>query len=339
MTTTAVPYVGTSGVLGRGKEYDFAPMNGRWYKMAGDHAGIDPQITNDMATQDGRQEILSFNVAANDWREEQPYYVPAASKIQATNPDDAFVIPRGNEIWYFFSVTTRPPSQQPAGNYATQIQPASNLMAWTPPPAGGPYGTWRVAGQWPFIIGGDRAWRGFYDPTLDRFIIPINKNGAVWGIIDGKTGNDLTQYTSPGVPQQYGDYIFSVSGCAVDTANGVFYVYDISTGGIFRVSIANPGVPTKVAQLQEPPQSTQAAIKLTWDPDIRAVVVAATKISVFEVDSGKLTTVNRADGFVNGAGNYVPTSTIFFDPAPHDIASIGTMDWDTNQNPVYCTGG
>jgi hypothetical protein len=336
VTTTAVPYTGPSGVLGKGKQYDFGRLNGRWYKMAGDHAGIDPQITNDMSTQDGRQEILSFNVPANDWREDQPYYVPDSTKIQATNPDDGFVIPRGNEIWYFFSVTTRGPSQQPAGNYATQIQPNANLMAWTPPPAGGPYGTWRVAGPWPNIIGGDRAWRGFYDPTLDRFVIPVNKNGAVWAIIDGRTGNDLTQYTSPGVPQQYGDYIFSISGCAVDYANGAFYVYDLNTSAIYRVSIANPGVPTKVAQLSEPWQSTQAAIKITWDPDIRAVVVAATQINIFEVDSGNITTVPRQDGFVNGAGVYVPSSTIFYDPDSHDIVSVGTMDWDTYTSPgVY----
>jgi hypothetical protein len=336
VTATAVPLAGPSWVLGASKQLDFARLNGRWYKAAGDHAQLDGNVGGmptavPVIVQGGRQEILSFTVPANDWREDQPYYVPDSTKVQATDPDDAFLIPRGGEIWYFFSDTNHPIAQPP-GNYAQQIQPNSKLMAWTPPPQGGPYGTWRVVNNWPWIIGGDRAWRGFYDPVKDRFVIPITSSGSlVWGLIDGATGNDLTQYVA-GVPRTYGDHVFSVAGVAPDFTQRKFYMYDVYTSELWQADMDTLAL-IKVANLPEPAQGTQAAIKMTWHPDLRAVVLAATKIQIYEVDSGKLSTVARPDSFVNGAGNYVPTSTVFFDPDTRDVISIGTMDWDTSINP------
>jgi hypothetical protein len=65
-------------------------------------------------------------------------------------------------------------------------------------------------------------------------------------------------------------------------------------------------------------------------------VVAANKLYAYEVDKNALTTWDRPDGFVNGIGKRVPTSTIFFDPDTRDIVSVGTIDWDTGiRSPNY----
>jgi len=336
VTATAVPYTGPSGVLGAGKHFDFARLGNRWYKIAGDHAGTGspldvPIPPSDL--QDGRQEILSFNVPANDWREDTPYYLPSSYGVQGADPDDAFAIVVGNEAWVMNTATNRSITQ-PAGA-AQQVDLMTKICAYSPPSAQWPLGHWRVVANPPWVINGDRAWRGFLDPVRNRIIIPTTRNGAVWAMIDATNGADLTQYAN-GVPYQYGDYTFSVAGAAPDFTNRKFYVYDVTTSALYQVDMDSPGGATKVADLPEPPGTTQSAIKLTWHPDLRAVVIAATKIHVYEVDSGKLSTVARPDGFINGAGHYVPTSTIFFDPDTHDIVSIGTIDWDTNMNPgVY----
>ena len=278
--------------------------------------------------------MLSFNVPANDWREDTPYYLPASYGVQGANPDDAMAIVVGSEAWVMNTATNRGALAQPA-NAAQQIDMLTKICAYSPPSAQWPLGHWRVVADRPWVINGDRAWRGFFDPNRNRIIIPTDRNGAVWAMVDATSGADLTQYAN-GVPNQYGGYIFSVAGAAPDFANRQFYVYDIAQPAIYRVDMDSPGYPVKVADLPEPAGTTQSAIKLTWHPDLRAVVVAASKIHVYEVDSGKLSSVARADGFVNGAAKYVPTSTIFFDPDTRDIVSIGTMDWDTGINPgVY----
>ena len=52
----------------------------------------------------------------------------------------------------------------------------------------------------------------------------------------------------------------------------------------------------------------------------------------YEVDSGRLTTWTRPDGFVNKVGKYVPSSTIFYDPDTQDVISVGGIDWETGMN-------
>lgn len=326
-------------MLGAAKHLDFARLGNRWYKLAGDHGGTGSPLDVPIPPtdlQDGRQEIVSFNVPANDWREDTPYFMPASDGVQCANPDDAMAIVVGSEAWVMNGATNRSGAlPQPAGA-AQQIDLLQKICAYSPPSAQWPRGHWRIVAGVPSLVQGDRAWRGFLDPVKNRIIIPTNKNGAVWAMLDGTTGADLTKYTPEGVAYQYGDFIFSVAGAAPDFTNRKFYVYDITTHALHQVDMDSPGGPTKVADIPEPPGTTQSAIKLTWHPDLRAVVIAATKLHVYEVDSGKLTTVARPDGFINGAGHYVPTSTIFFDPDTHDIVSIGTIDWDTGMNPgVY----
>jgi len=338
VTATAVPYTGPARVLGAAKHLDFARLGNRWYKLAGDHGDTGSPLDVPIpppGLQDGQQVVLSFNVPANDWREDTPYYLPSSYGVQGANPDDAMAIVVGNEAWVMNTATNRGALAQPAGA-AQQVDLLQKICAYSPPSAQWPLGHWRVIGPPPWVINGDRAWRGFYDPVKNRIVMPTNRNGAVWAMIDVATGADLTQYDGSGVAYQYGDHIFSITGVAPDFVNRVFYVYDLNDSSIYQVSMDNPGGPTKVATLPEPVQGTQAAIKLTWHPDLRAVIVAATKINIYEVDSGAISSVARPDGFVNGVGTYVPTSTIFFDPDTHDIVSIGTIDWDTGRNPgVY----
>src|SRR5204863_4941546 len=83
VTATAVPYTGPAWVLGVAKHLDFARLGGRWYKAAGDHPQLDGNTFGmptafPVSLQGGRQEILSFSAAANDWREDTPYYLPAS---------------------------------------------------------------------------------------------------------------------------------------------------------------------------------------------------------------------------------------------------------------------
>src|SRR5438045_2431844 len=66
VSATEVPYTGVSKVLGMSKHLDFARVGDRWYRMCGDHAAIDPNGIR-TGSQDGRQEIFSFNALKNDW--------------------------------------------------------------------------------------------------------------------------------------------------------------------------------------------------------------------------------------------------------------------------------
>jgi sugar lactone lactonase YvrE len=73
-----------------------------------------------------------------------------------------------------------------------------------------------------------------------------------------------------------------------------------------------------------------------WQPDLQAVVIGGQRIYAYEVNTGKLTSWARPDGFVNGAGVYVPPATMFYDPDTRDVMSIGGIDWDTSMySPVY----
>src|SRR5205823_1107686 len=111
LTATAVPLTGPAGILANSKHLDFVRFGNRWYKMAGDHAGTGSPLDVPIPPPDaqgGRQEILSFNVPANDWREDTPYYLPASYGVQGGNPDDsAFLVTVGNEIWLATSDTNR----------------------------------------------------------------------------------------------------------------------------------------------------------------------------------------------------------------------------------------
>jgi hypothetical protein len=338
LTATAVPYVGVARVLANSKHLDFARLGNRWYKMAGDHSATGSPL--DVAIppntfQGGRQEILSFNVPANDWREDTPYYLPASYGVQGANPDDsAFVVTVGSEIWVANSETNRG-IDQPAGA-AKQVDLKQQIGAYTPPSTPWRLGHWRVVAPVPWILHGNRAWRGFFDPVKNRIIVPAGNGTVYWVTIDATTGADLTQYIN-GQPVTHGNHWFTTAGVATDFANRKFYLYDIIDSELWQADMDTLAL-AKIANIPEPPAQTQSAVKITWHPDLRAVVMnLQAKTHAFEVDSGKLTSWPRRDGYVDARGIYIPTSTLFFDSDTHDIVSVGTEDFNEGGGPAPLT--
>jgi len=338
LTATPVPYVGVARVLANSKHLDFARLGNRWYKMAGDHSGtgspLDAAIPPN-TFQGGRQEILSFNVPANDWREDTPYYLPASYGVQGADPDDsAFVVTVGSEIWVANSETNRG-IDQPAGA-AKQVDLREQIGAYTPPSKQWPLGHWRVVAPAPSILRGNRAWRGFFDPVKNRIIVPAGNGTVFWVTIDATTGADMTQYAN-GQPVTHGNHWFTTAGVATDFAKRKFYLYDIIDSELWQADMDTLAL-AKIANIPEPPAQTQSAVKITWHPDLRAVVMnLQAKTHAFEVDSGKLTSWPRRDGYVNARGMYIPTSTLFFDPDTHDIVSVGTEDFNEGGGPAPLT--
>ncbi len=340
VTAVAVPYVGSSGVLGHAKNLDFARLGNRWYKMTGDHTAIDPNGPSD---QGGRQEILSFNAAANDWRMDQPYYIIDRNQLQFAFPDDTFAVPVENEIWVFPGPTnhTLDPNafvpgsghlwnwqvDTPSGRSATQIYGA--IMAWNATTK-----LWRIVNQAAWPTG--QPWRGVYDPVKKRVIVPGSTgDGMVFFVYDAVTGNDIT----PKVGASYiGNRVIPggvhVAGMAVDWPNRTAYLVDIYDAKLYSINLDTFDVDFNARLVVDAWPETkqtgnQGAIKITWDPDVRAVVYAGSKLVAYQPDTNRITIWPRPDGYVNSAGNYVPTSTLFYDPDTRDVISIGTMNWDT----------
>ena len=325
-------------MLANSKHLDFARLGNRWYKMAGDHSAtgspLDAAIPPN-TFQGGRQEILSLNVPANDWREDTPYYLPASYGVQGADPDDsAFVVTVGSEIWVANSETNRGIDQPAAA--AKQVDLRQQIGAYTPPSKQWPLGHWRVVALVPSIVRGNRAWRGFFDPVKNRIIVPAGNGTVFWVTIDATTGADMTQYAN-GQPVTHGNHWFTTAGVATDFANRKFYLYDIIDSELWQADMDTLAL-TKVANIPEPPAQTQSAVKITWHPDLRAVVMnLQAKTHAFEVDSGRLTSWPRRDGYVNARGIYIPTSTLFFDPDTHDIVSVGTEDFNEGGGPAPLT--
>lgn len=311
-------------MLGSSKHLDFAYLGNRWYRMVGDHRGLDPQTAPPMAGQSGRQELMSFNVPANDWRQDTPYYLP--SGVQQAFPDDAYTIARRGEAFVFAVATahTLPPFQPPGK--ATQMW--GRIMAYKPGVG------YRDAGAMPMEIIGDRSWRGTYDAVLDRFVIPAAYNDLVWVVIDGATGADLTRRGSGGAAATAGNHDFHVAGIVGDETSRTRYVYDHLKSELWSVNLDTFAL-VKLATLPEPAASGTATLKLAWHPDRRAVVLAANRMHAFEVDTGKLTSWDRQDGLATPQGR-VPPSTIFFDPESRDLVTIGGIDWNGGvYSPFY----
>jgi hypothetical protein len=339
---TPVRYTGAARVLGSGKHFDFARVGNRWYQAAGDHAAIDSKTTD---SQDGRQEILSVNFVANDWRQETPYYLrdPAPdSKVQIAVPDDGAIAARNNEIWSFVServdsrttaVVTADARARYGSNIVVQEMDAIGAIDVTTK-------QWRkTLSPRPHIMRGDRLWRVYYDSHTDCFYGACDAGGLAFLVIDGARGNDISSYAGANTPVTLGNITAHVAGMAVDGRNA--YIYDHQTAKLYRISLDaihdRNGGPTFVVDIPGEGGGTgESAIKIAFHPDARAVIIAANQLHAYEVDTGKITNWPRPDGFTNGAGRYVPTSTIFFDPDTRDIISIGTIDWDAGQNPgVY----
>jgi hypothetical protein len=341
-----VPYVGSSAVLGHSKNLDFARMGNRWYKMTGDHTSITPRSPDE---QGGRQEILSFNGVANDWRLEQPYYIMDATQVQFAFPDDTYAVgvpgatPDQDEIWVFPGPTNHTmPSYAtlrnghvyewfPAGVPGAAKQVYGAIMAWKPSTK-----RWRIVNDtaWPQGL----PWRGFYDPRNGVVVVPGQAlNGTVWFRYRVSDGADVT----PKYPD--GSYVCDkiiagkvvVAGAAVDFVNRLFYVYDHNNAVLYRVNLDFPTGGYNDASIavrawpETPMTGDQGALKMTWDPDIRAVVYAGSKLVAYQPATNQITVWNRPDGYLNATGDRIPTSTLFYDPDTKDVMSIGGIDWNT----------
>jgi hypothetical protein len=176
---------------------------------------------------------------------------------------------------------------------------------------------------------GCRAWRAVFDPVRNRIIIPQGNGTAGWVVIDVATAT--YQYIDGG-----GDHWFVTAGLAADMVGRKIYLYDIIYSQLWSADMDSLYL-TQVANIPEPAAQTQSAVKIAWNPDIRAVVMnLQVKTHAFEVDSGKLTSWPRQDGYRDLLGIYVPTSTVFFDPDTRDIISIGMEDFAAGGgNPPY----
>lgn len=340
LSTVAVPYTGPSGVLGSSKHLNFARFGNRWYKMTGDHHRIDSDTAD---FEDGRQEIISFNVVANDWHEDQPFFLRSGMNlgdVQMALPDDAFSVERNGEIWVF--VTARVDTETTAARTASvQSQYGGDIVtqdmqhfgAWNPTTR-----SWRAIGTNPPEMAGGNTWRGMYDALTDRIIIPTPSSFLQ---IRGSDGADISpRFGTPAVQlMEYGNFDFHVAGMVQD--GRIAYVYDKKFGALYSVQLdANPFVVTKVLDLPDLTYNAGSGpgITIVWHPDLRAVIIGGTtqKLYAFEVDTGKLTTWDRTDGFIAGDGAYVYPATMFYDPDTKDVVSVGGIDWNTGMaSPNY----
>lgn len=345
-TVTAIPYPSLISPLAKSKHLCTKVQGKKLIVYPKDCPQI-PGSNGGGDIQDGNNTILGLVIATNIATLEQDYWPPDSTKITAVNPDDAFteMAQDENGVWwmyYFFSTTTRSGLiLPPAGNYATPVQPTTSVLRWrSPDQGGGPQGTWEVVGPWPWIIGGDRAWRALWDNSngRDRFIIPINYNGAVWGIFDRKTMANQTKMEegNTGNFQQYGDYIISVAGIVKDVASDSIIVFDLTSAQLMRTSLSNPGPLQAICQTQEPKnQDTQAVIKMAIDPDKRVIVISsANHLSVYEIATGALTTFPPKLGFFDGPV-WIPCSDIVFDPNVGKFIGLGGKDWN---NEAFSSG-
>lgn len=321
-------------VLGISKHLTVAYLNGRHYKVFGDHAGTDPQLPGaaPMVGQGGRQEIYSFSLPANDWRQDQPYYIKDPTQIQFAFPDDGWACVRNDEVWVMCGATnykTNPPYQPPG--YA--VQTWGVIMAWKPGVG------WRQVANPPrtrMDMGGNACWGALWDSVRDYMIIPCLGEGLVFDVIRCSDGADLTQRTSTGTPYQYGNHDFHVAGMCLRGRTA--YCYDHTTCELWSINVDTiPGSPsmTLLAILPDAKQAAEGQAKIVYHPDTDSIVVAATRFHIYEPTGNKLTSIDRPDGFLNKdvPPKWILPSTIFYDPPTKDLVSVGGIDWDTAFNP------
>lgn len=341
-------YVAPAFNLNKSKHLDFGYIGGRWYQECGDHPQIDPTSPPD--AQDGRQECLSFNVAANDWRQEQAYYVRNASPdahSQIALPDDGCIAARNNEIWSFVSerVDQRSTAAVTAAARATHgsdivIQDMANYGARDITT-----GAWTVKGARPFYMTGDRLWRMHYDSVTDKFIGPLDAGGLAFFVVNGATGANESWENGSGVVTGWGSNFSrcNVTGCPTDGRD--MFIYDLDSGQIWAFNmdgiIARQGFGAArlICQLPTPiGVSSQSTWKMIFHPDIRAIVCFFDQLYVFRVDVGALQVfpIWQFQGFFDTDSVYVPSSTQFYDPITKDVVCIGGQDFNNGQGgPGY----
>jgi hypothetical protein len=301
---------------------------------------------------DGNQEVYKLDLIAERWSVAQPYFVHDNTKVQGSNPDDAFIIQRGNEFYYFFTETTLPGNihAAPDSSYATQIDPRQFITAYTPESLGGGVGgSWRVVGPAPSVIHGDRAWRGWLDPIHDVFVVPVNTGGQTgFCIMRGTDCADLTDYDG-GLPWSYGQFFCSVGGVAPDYANRKVYLFDVTSisicvvdmDAIYNKTRSGGNYPQVVLQCAPfvGPLSTQYTGKIAWNDNIKAVCMPVVDHwYVYRPGTGAVDVFLREDGVRNISGAWIQMQDSVYDPASHDIITVGAIDFSDPNNDSRVPG-
>lgn len=316
----------------------------------------------------GNQEMYRFNLvgpARNTMDIVYPYWIPDNTLLQANNPDDAFTIRRINpntgedELYYFFSVTTvspDPPGMHvaPDGNYAQQIPPETYVSAWKPPYAGGDarYGTWRIAGPAHTRFQADRAWRGYWDPVYDEFVIPCNLGGQTgFLILDGETLADKSDYES-GVLWSFGQFTGYSNGVAYDFATRMIYMFDNLSINLGRTSMDAIHFHDRGQAFPQPFVTLDASLrgtipdqyggKICFANSIRAVVFPLHETwYAYRPDNGSMSVFPRQDGRFSdydlvggqdtyvgpGNGPWINSYDTFEDPSTGDIITYSWIDF------------
>ncbi len=106
-------------------------------------------------------------------------------------------------------------------------------------------------------------------------------------------------------------------------------LYDHHTSELFSDNLDTLALSQSWPTFRRRPPAHEATFKLTWHPDLRAVIIGARKMHAYEVDSGKLTTWSRPDSYLNSKGNKIVSSTLFYDPDTRDVVGIGSIDWES----------
>lgn len=304
---------------------------------------------------DGNQEIYMIDFDLKKIFLEQGYFIRDNTKIQGTNPDDAFCIVRGNKYYYFFSEDTMPETLNdthwpPAdGTYATPVNPRQFITSYLPASLGGPL--WAVEGPASHLYQGDRGWRGLHDPVRDKFIIPVNAgNQTGFAVFDGPTLKDETKYDGT-LPWSYGPTACFTAGVAVDWLKRKIYMFDTNTMSICVVDIdaildqeanAFPQIVYQCAPFQGP-VSTQYTGKIAFDEDIRAwCMPVVDQWYVGRVDSGQVSSFARQDGRRNVRGDWIQLQDSLYVPATATrekaIVTMGSIDFSDPNNESFMPG-
>ena len=338
MTTVALNGNATAIATPGSKHLNFAYASGRWWKMCGDHVRDDVESPT---SQDGRQEIYSFTVGANDWRRDQRYYIYDPAQVQMFQPDDAFCVSVSDtEIVVFRStgvlnapVYPLPGATAPA---ATQVHNAimkydTSTLRWsvlrysgtTPPPVnpGDEYNT-------------GRAWYATYDAPTGRILVPCDASGLKVQEIRASDGLDISPRTASGV--LYNRTFRYLLGWAHDPDSRYAYAACWQRGELYRINLDSL---SDIVLLMTLPNETYAAtprtrrMKHIWHPGLRAVIIAGNQWNVYEVATQRLTQFERDDYFTGREGNRVYTSDCFYDAPSGKVISIGGIDWNGGTAP------
>jgi hypothetical protein len=326
------------------KHLHFSRVGNRWYKVCGDHLR---QTADSWSIDGGRQEIYSFRPLDNDWRRDQEFWVRVNGQVQLHQPDDAFSVAVGNEIWVFVSV--RNPTNEEgtavesagyaSGPHATPL--AKSLMAWNPAT-----GVWREIRGFtamdqpganpPELWRSGRAWFGTYDPQRNQIIIACNASGTKGYVVStapANEGMDISRRTAFGVVYNLvGEN--AVGAWAKDPATNYMYGFGYLSGTLYRIDLSNWALTTvRVLPNESDGSGMPRRSHVLWHDQLRAVVIAGRQWNVYEVDTGVLSQFPREDRIFDSDGTPCFSSTQFYDPEINAVCAVGCKTWVGSVKP------